>query len=214
MAPQRDLVYIYGVIPPYRTRDTDMPPSPTLAQQIRDRLDHFVDSHVGTRYRLEQRCPGIGHSTVTGWFKTRPTTPRADNLVELATRVNLNPNWLLLGEGPPLRGGAEPDLLVRYRDAVVAEVAAVEGRTRDEVAPFVPFPDGLLRAAVEQVRAFLHSPAADVPAAAGSRGERQARVIETIRWHRPRDGADARDTARPSEDGAAPWTSDDTTESA
>ena len=189
-----------------------MPRPPSLAVQIRDRLDAFIDNHVGTRYRLEQRCPKIGHSTVTGWFKSRPTTPRADNLVELAMRVNLNPNWLLLGEGPQLRGGAETDLLARYHEAVVAEVAAAEGLTREEVSPFVPFPDGLLRAAVEQVRAFLHSPVADTPATALRRGQPQPKVIETIRWHRPRGETDVHDTVRPREDGTGWWTSADAPE--
>jgi len=188
-----------------------MPRTSSLAEQMRDRLDAFIDAHLGTRYRLEQRCPGIAHSTVTGWFKPRPTTPRADNLVELATRLNLNPSWLLLGEGPQLRGGPEPDLLARYHDAVVAEVAAAEGLTRDEVSPFVPSPDGLLRAAVEQVRAFLHSPVADAPSAPPSHGEPQPKVIQAIRWRRPPDGTDTADTVRPSEDGTDRWTSEGNT---
>jgi hypothetical protein len=189
-----------------------MPRTSSLAEQMRDRLDAFIGEHVGTRYRLEQRCPGIGHSTVSGWFKSHPTTPRADNLVELATRVNLNPNWLLLGEGPPLRDGAEPDLLARYHDAVVAEVAAAEGLTRDEVSPFVPFPEGLLRAAVEQVRAFLHSPAANMPAATPSCAEPQPKAIQAIRWHCPPDGTEVPDTVRPSEDGLGWSTSEGSAE--
>jgi hypothetical protein len=165
-----------------------MPRRRSLAQQIRARLRDFIDTYVGSQYALERRCPGIGHSTVTGWFKARPTMPSATSIAELAKRANLNPNWLLLGEGPPLRGGAEGNILERYRDAVVAEVAAAEHLARDQVLAWVPFPDALLRAAVQQVHATLHSPAAD---SYGSTGNRRTlsgvRVIDTIRWRNPQD---------------------------
>jgi len=182
--------------------------TPSLAEQMRDRLDAFVDAHVGSRYRLVQRCPGIAHSTVTGWFKPRPTTPRADNLVELATRLNLNPSWLLLGEGPELRGGPEPNLLTRYREAVVAEAAAAEGMAPEQAARYVPLSEDLFRAAVEQVRAFLRTPAARTPVASTGGGEPEPKVIQTIRWHRPPDGTEVTDTVRPSEDGTGFWTSE------
>jgi len=187
--------------------------TPTLAEQMRDRLDAFIDAHVGTRYRLVQRCPGIAHSTVTGWFRRQPTTPRADNLVELATRLNLNPSWLLLGEGPQLRDGAEPDLLARYREAVIAEAAAAEGLPPEQAARFVPLSEDLFRAAVEQVRAFLRAPVAREPAASEARNEQEPKVIQTIEWHRAPDGTGVTDTVRPSEDGTGFWTSDGSAES-
>lgn len=98
------------------------------ARQISERLREFVrrvarlDSHA----QLAQRTR-IGRPTITSWFRRKPVLPTAPHLIRLARETNLSLDWLLLGEGVPLRGaGGAPSVGVNaLLDYFEAELKAL-----------------------------------------------------------------------------------------
>lgn len=51
----------------------------------------------------------LSYGRAQGW--ERGQLPNADDLEKVARRLQISPDWLLLGIGEPFEGGAEPDLL-------------------------------------------------------------------------------------------------------
>lgn len=82
------------------------------------------------------------HSTVAGWFHPDPSTMDTVSLVRLARKKNLNLNWLLLGEGPELRGISEGDVWERLRETLVAELVS-HGESRAVAERVLPHTDPL-----------------------------------------------------------------------
>ena len=89
---------------------------------IRDRLEWFHQQHYRNRQAMNLDAD-VAPSTASGWFHPEPSVPDTVSLVRIAERKNLNLNWLLLGEGEPLRG-VEPDAdaWTRLRQTLVAEL--------------------------------------------------------------------------------------------
>ena len=120
-------------------------------RKIRDRLLFFVHRRYANR-RLMERDVGVSHSTAVGWFRPNPAPPRTEYLVRLATKKYLNLNWLLLGEGPELRGvDAGSDVWMKLRQSLVAELVSW-GASHDDANAIVPSPSQLS----SWLRSFLH----------------------------------------------------------
>jgi hypothetical protein len=89
---------------------------------IRDRLADFQRRRYDTVVAMANDA-GVKHNTVGGWLHPDPATPDTVALVKLAHTKNVNLNWLLLGEGPELRGiDAAGDVWHLIRQALVAEL--------------------------------------------------------------------------------------------
>jgi hypothetical protein len=106
-------------------------------RSIRDRLAAFVGRHYPSRRHMETDVE-IAHSSAASWFNSDPSTPDSVSLVKLAERKHLNLNWLLLGEGPELRGvDAGTDVWRTLRQTLIAE-AISHGATREEADSAIP----------------------------------------------------------------------------
>lgn len=89
-----------------------MPQSQTLTAQrdryrtqFRERLD-FLLEHFRTKAEIARKT-GLRDGHLSGTFN-RKGLPRADFLAKLTAGLRCNPRWLLLGEGEPFGGDAEP----------------------------------------------------------------------------------------------------------
>jgi hypothetical protein len=104
---------------------------------IRDRLNLFRERHYPNREAMN-RDAGVPHATASGWFHTDPAAPDTVSLVRIAARKNLNLNWLLLGEGPELRGiDTNANVWDQLRQTLVAELVN-QGATRVEAEEMIP----------------------------------------------------------------------------
>lgn len=114
--------------------------SETERRAIRDRLADFQNRHYPDREAMN-RDAGVPHSTACGWFNPDPAVPDVVSLVRISERKNLSLNWLLLGEGPELRG-IEPSAPIwpQLRQTMVAELIG-HGALPEEADRFVPQPD-------------------------------------------------------------------------
>lgn len=116
----------------------------TLAERhsIRDRLRHFQKRNYGSRRAMLTNA-NIPPGTAVAWFADDPTPPDTVSIVRLSEKKNLNLNWLLLGEGPELRGvdpGAK--LWHQVRQELIADLVS-RGATPNEAEKGVPSPDEL-----------------------------------------------------------------------
>lgn len=122
-----------------------------IRKEISERLSEFVHQRYDTRHRFEQ-VEGFNHSTVVSWFNPRRySTPDTATLVQLAREKNLSLHWLLLGEGPEMRGTTVPteSLWDALRQAVVAELVG-QGATHEEAGALVPRGKELFQAAMQE----------------------------------------------------------------
>lgn len=118
---------------PSKTRKLDL----TTRRAIRDRLADFVARRYKNRMRMESDA-GVAHSTAAAWFNPDPSTPDTVAAVSLARRKNLSLNWLLLGEGPELRGvEGSGDVWRIVRQTMIAELVSL-GIPRDKADRALP----------------------------------------------------------------------------
>src|SRR6185437_13844834 len=98
------------------------------------------------RYRTQQamnREAGVPHTTASGWFRADPALPDTVSLVRLAQTKNLNLNWLLLGEGEPLRGiEHNADVWTQLRQTLVVELVS-HGANAADAEQLIPTPEDL-----------------------------------------------------------------------
>ena len=120
---------------------------PEDAKEINARLREFIDDRF-SRAEFEVRS-GIPHTTVTGWFGKRFRVPDASHLLKMARKLNLNLNWLLLGEGDQEgHDGPEPELRAmkltksqledEVRTYLAAELETLEGGPTDDIETLLP----------------------------------------------------------------------------
>ena len=148
---------------------------------IRDRLrEHLVTSDKSQTELFDKEL-GFPSSTVAGWFNAKdPTVPEVASCVELAKQENLSLNWLLLGEGPELRGATVPfgDLAENLRATIAAELKTARVGKRREIGwvpdGFLPDADALLREIVDRYtddsRKWIKALRSDVGRAITGRG--------------------------------------------
>lgn len=109
---------------------------------IRDRLEHFQKRNYRSR-RAMLVSAKIPQGTAAAWFSDDPTPPETVSVVRLSEKKNLNLNWLLLGEGPELRGvDREAMLWHQVRQELIADLVS-RGATPAEAEKGVPSPDEL-----------------------------------------------------------------------
>lgn len=98
------------------------------ARRIRERLREFQQRvlQLSSQAELSKRT-GIGRATITSWFRGKPAMPTAPHLIRLARATNISLDWLLLGEGAPLRGAGAPasSVVTGLLDYLEAELKAV-----------------------------------------------------------------------------------------
>ncbi|TGD81722.1 helix-turn-helix domain-containing protein [Hymenobacter wooponensis] len=76
--------------------------------QVGDRIKAFLEAHGLNAYQASQK---LGHEKPSKVYKlvNNDAKPGYDTIVELLTAwPDLSPEWLILGTGPMLRGGAAP----------------------------------------------------------------------------------------------------------
>jgi hypothetical protein len=117
---------------------------------IRDRLHQFRLRHYRTRQAMN-RDAGVPHNTAAGWFDKNPRTPDTVSLVRIAERKNLNLNWLLLGEGPELRGVDGPsEVWPHLRRTLVAELVS-HGASAQDAEALIPGEEMLFHFLMDQL---------------------------------------------------------------
>jgi hypothetical protein len=96
----------------------------------------------------------IPRTTVVSWFrKEGAVTPTTANVIALAEEAEISPTWLLLGEGPELRGATKfDDLGGALRGHVARSLAAELEVNPDFVAAVIPVGKALLQGMVQQYR--------------------------------------------------------------
>ena len=113
----------------------------TERRAIADRLRDFVRDRYPTTNRMNREL-GLPHSTASGWLRSVPSIPKPEWLIRLAKKQNLNLNWLLLGEGTPLRQPARDNVWSDLRETLVAELVNRGARPADAQRS-VPLPSQL-----------------------------------------------------------------------
>lgn len=79
-------------------------------REIRDRIRHSYQKLLGFfTYDGFARYIDIPRTTITAWLGNPPRVPSTAHILAFAERANINPTWLLLGEGPELRGMSYPE---------------------------------------------------------------------------------------------------------
>jgi hypothetical protein len=132
-------------------------PSLEEREEIRERLRQHIRSWGGSVAEF-QRKTGIPKHTLDGWLHSSdPKTPNTPQLIKLARKVNLNLNWLLLGELPELREApaVAGDLEQRLRARVIATLRSRTDIDTDLLDASVPSGDRMLQLLVVRVRARL-----------------------------------------------------------
>lgn len=135
------------------------------AREIKARLRRFTKDRFSTRAQFENRS-GIPHTTVTGWFGEPPRVPDTSHLIAMGKDLNLNINWLLLGEGGQVRhGDPEPELRamkVPYRQLaeevrvfLAAELEIREDRPSADIDTVLPAAQEILLDLVTEYQAVL-----------------------------------------------------------
>ena len=99
-------------------------------RSIAERFGEFVRERYKTVSEMKREL-GVPHNTASGWLRSRPSIPKMEWLIRLARKKNLNLNWLLLGEGPPLRQPARHNVWSDLRETLVAELIAAGASARD-----------------------------------------------------------------------------------
>lgn len=117
------------------------------ASAIAARLQDFIQRRYMTAYEFAG-ATGIGQKTVYRWLRKKGSTvPDTATLVALAQATGISLDWLLLGDGPELKGADGPpkEFADQLRATVVAEVAAAEPVNRTEVEAVLPVAAALLK---------------------------------------------------------------------
>lgn len=125
-----------------------------MPQAISGRLREYIRDYWGGNQSEFSRRVCVPRTTVTGWMSHHPHTPDIGQLAAIASRGNVNLNWLLLGEEPRLRGApsAPQEAKAGLRAALVAELVARAGGaqgSREVIERVVPEPDALLKLLLE-----------------------------------------------------------------
>lgn len=130
------------------------------ARAVSRRLFSFVKERYGSWYRFEREL-GIPESTAKSWRGRDPSVPDVPYLVQFAREANLNPTWLLIGEGEQLRQpAAEGDRVQdKLRAALVAEYASLLGISTSKIARSVPGPDFIWTWVIEDLLRVVESTA-------------------------------------------------------
>jgi hypothetical protein len=113
----------------------------TERRGIAERLRDFVRDRYPTINRMSREL-GLPHNTASGWLRSNPSVPKPEWLIRLARKQNLNLNWLLLGEGPPLRQPARDNVWSDLRETLVAELVS-RGAKIGDAQRCVPLPNQL-----------------------------------------------------------------------
>jgi len=96
-----------------------------LAKAIRERLrEHYLKGPDALSQRELAERLQLTFQTVNAWFRNPPAMPDVATLHKIARLANWNLNYLLLGEGEPLRGPVpvpidESALLRRHAEAEI-----------------------------------------------------------------------------------------------
>jgi hypothetical protein len=110
-------------------------PSRADAQAIRARLHKFVSSVYQGDWKSLWKAAGVDRTTAEGWrrnYRDRPGIPDAVQLIKLARGARISLDWLLLGEGEPLRlpQHSVEDVGEAFRAFLLADFTATEGHPR------------------------------------------------------------------------------------
>lgn len=108
-------------------------------REIRDRIRQCYKKIVGVlTYDGFARHLGVPRTTITGWFGNPPRVPSSAHVLALAERANVSPTWLLLGEGPELRGMPLPatDLAPALEQALQSHLLA-KGAGIESISQFI-----------------------------------------------------------------------------
>ena len=117
--------------------------TPRRARDVKDRLQRFYLAGSPRRFASQSALAkhlAIPRSTVAGWFQGQPKVPDPAHIIAMATKDQLSPTWVLLGEGPELIGAVLPQREVSelLREAVLATVQAHTGAAPAFLAQFIP----------------------------------------------------------------------------
>jgi transcriptional regulator with XRE-family HTH domain len=130
---------------------------------IRERLrECMVDFMRVKTYEQFASALDIRRPTITRWFGKKPTTPGTAHILALAEKANIQPTWLLLGEGPQQRGASKP--IEEIGAALHAHVSGVLARELGLSEAFtgatIPSPANLLREVIDRHRGEVSRKAA------------------------------------------------------
>jgi hypothetical protein len=135
----------------------------SLQREIRQRILDFVLTQCDGNQTKFARRANVPRTTVTGWLSKKSLhTPDVPQLVDLATQVNMNLNWLLIGEPPMLRGAPHPEekLPQRLRAVMVAQLASEFGEAeavKQLLEVLLPPPDELVRMVLTECREWVRA---------------------------------------------------------
>lgn len=113
------------------------------AAQRREIRERFLEFRLSLDFTIEQLADkaGIPRNTASRWSGGGDDIPSPAHLLRLAQRTNLNPSWLLLGEGSMFRESVappKPDVCEALGAYVVGAVAAEGGWSREDVERWLP----------------------------------------------------------------------------
>ena len=141
---------------------------PRIAKAIQGRLRRFFEEDYGSVYKFAEGYPRLGaeshlgreagrrpqfnRKTVLGWLRGN-RIPDTMSVIQLAGLAELNPQFLLLGEGDRLRGvQLPPEELGRWLHQKIDAELRADGLTPLDIDDYLPDPDDLLKEVVEWYR--------------------------------------------------------------
>ena len=136
-----------------------------LQRMVRERIREYVRTHCDDNQTEFARRANIPRTTVTGWLaKGEPHTPDVPQLVDLANKLNMSLNWLLIGELPMLRGAPHPEeqLPQRLRAAMVAQLSSEIGdaeEVKQLLEVILPPPDEIMTMMVKECQKWVRAAA-------------------------------------------------------